>query len=132
MPLVRIDMLEGKPREFRGRVGEIVYQTMMDVLNVPLHDRFQVITEHSKEGLVFNREYLGIQRSDDCVFFQITLNSGRSVELKQRFYKTLADRLHDELKLRREDVLVNLVEVGKENWSFGNGEAQYVPTAPSS
>ena len=129
MPLVRIDMLEGKPREYRSEVGNIVYQSMMEVLNVPLHDHFQVIEEHAKDELVFNREYLGIQRSDDCIFVQITLNSGRSVEMKQRFYKTLADRLHDELKLRREDVLVSLVEVVKENWSFGNGEAQYVPAS---
>jgi 4-oxalocrotonate tautomerase len=131
MPLVRIDMLAGKPPQYRAQVGEIVYQTMMDVLNVPLHDRFQVIEEHSKDELIFNREYLGIQRSDDCIFFQITLNAGRSLEQKQRFYRALADRLHQELNLRREDVLINLVEVGKEDWSFGNGEAQYVPAAGS-
>ena len=131
MPLVRIDMLEGKPPHYRAEVGNIVYQTMMDVLNVPPHDHFQIINQHSKDGLVFNREYLGIQRSDDCIFIQITLNAGRSLELKQRFYKGLADRLHDELKLRREDVFINLVEVPKENWSFGNGEAQYAPATPS-
>src|SRR5579859_517636 len=69
---------------------------------------------------------LGIHRSDDCIFFQITLNSGRSTELKQRFYKALADHLHEGVKIRKEDVLINFVEVPKENWSFGNGEAQYV------
>lgn len=131
MPLVRIDMLAGKPREYRTEVGNIVYRTMMDTLGVPLHDNFHIITEHSKDDLVFNREYLGIQRSDDCIVVQITLNSGRSLEVKQRFYRMLADRLHDELGLRREDVLVNLVEVSKENWSFGNGEAQYAPAAGS-
>lgn len=131
MPLVRIDMLEGKPQVYRAKVGKIVYQTMRDVLNVPVNDRFQVIEEHAKDELIFDREYLGIHRSDDCIFFQITLNSGRSVELKQRFYKALADRLHQELNLRREDVLINLVDVPKENWSFGNGEAQYVPASPS-
>jgi 4-oxalocrotonate tautomerase len=131
MPLVRIDMLAGKPPAYRAKVGEIVYEAMRQVLNVPEHDRFQVIEEHAKDEMVFDREYLGIPRSDDCIFFQITLNAGRSVELKQRFYKLLADRLHEELKLRREDVLVNLVEVGKEDWSFGNGEAQYVPAAGS-
>lgn len=129
MPLVRIEMLAGKPPEYRAKVSEIVYRTMLDVLNVPQNDRFQVITEHAKDALIFDRTYLGIQRSDDCIFFQITLNAGRSVEVKQRFYKTLADRLHQELQLRREDVLINLVDVPKENWSFGNGEAQYVPPA---
>ena len=129
MPLVRIDLLEGKSQEYRQKVGEIVYQTLLDVLSVPNHDRFQVITEHSKSGLSFDRDYLGVHRSDDCIFLQITLNSGRSVELKQRFYKAIAHGLHAGVKLRREDVFVNLVEVPKENWSFGNGEAQYVSTS---
>jgi 4-oxalocrotonate tautomerase len=126
MPLVRIDLLEGKSPEHRMQVGQIVYQAMLDVLGVPKDDRFQIITEHPQAGLQFDRDYLGIHRSDDCIFVQITLNSGRTIETKQRFYKTVADGLHEALKLRREDVFINLVEVAKENWSFGNGEAQYV------
>jgi phenylpyruvate tautomerase PptA (4-oxalocrotonate tautomerase family) len=125
MPFVRIDLIEGKTEQYRSRISEIMYDAMRDELNVPEHDRFQVITEHTKTNLPFDRTYLGVHRSDDCVFFQITLNAGRSVEMKQRFYRTLADRLHANLQLRKEDVFINLVEVQKENWSFGNGEAQY-------
>jgi 4-oxalocrotonate tautomerase len=125
MPLVRIDLLEGKSPEYRAQVGEIIYQALQDCFGVPKDDRFQVITEHSGSGLVIDRNYLGIHRSDDCIFVQITHNTGRTVEMKQRFYKAVADGLHETLKLRREDVLINLVEVPKENWSFGNGEAQY-------
>ena len=126
MPLVRIDMLQGKSPEYRARAGQIVYQAMRECFNVPEKDRFQVITEHAAEELLFDREYLGIRRSDDCIFVQVTMSSGRTVEMKQRFYQAVADGLHKELKLRREDVFINLVEVAKENWSFGNGEAQYV------
>src|SRR5208283_1629565 len=126
MPLVRIDLLAGKTPEYRIQVGQIVYQALLDVLGVPKDDRFQIITEHPKAGLQFDRDYLGVHRSDDCVFVQITLSSGRTVEMKQRFYKAVADGLHESLKLRREDVFISLVEVVKENWSFGNGEAQYV------
>jgi 4-oxalocrotonate tautomerase len=126
MPLVRIDLLEGKTSEYRIQVGQIVYQAMLDILGVPKDDRFQIICEHPKAGLQFDRDYLGVHRSDDCIFLQITLNGGRTVEMKQRFYKAVADGLHEKLKLRREDVFINLVEVSKENWSFGNGEAQYV------
>jgi len=127
MPLVRIDLLEGKTLEYRDRVGEIVYRSMVETLNVPQFDRFQIITEHAGASLNYDRDYLGIHRSDDCIFIQVTLNGGRSVEMKQRFYKAVADCLHDELELRREDVFINLVEVNKEDWSFGNGEAQYAP-----
>lgn len=132
MPLVRIDMLKGKSEQYRTQVGEIVYRTLLDVLNVPQNDRFQIVTEHTQDELIFDPDYLGVHRSDDCIFFQITLNSGRPVELKQRFYRTLADRLHEVLKVRREDVFINLIDVPKENWSFGNGEAQYVPPAQGS
>jgi len=126
MPLVRIDLLEGKPPEYRIQVGQIVYQALLDAFTVPKDDRFQIVTEHPKAELLFDRDYLGIHRSDDCIFVQITLSSGRTVEMKQRFYKAVADGLHEALKLRREDVVISLVEVPKENWSFGNGEAQYV------
>jgi phenylpyruvate tautomerase PptA (4-oxalocrotonate tautomerase family) len=129
MPLVRIDLLEGKSLKYRTQVGLIVYQALLDCFAVPKDDRFQIIAEHPKEELQFDREYLGIHRSEDCIFVQITLSSGRAVEMKQSFYKAIADGLHESLKLRREDVFINLVEVPKENWSFGNGEAQYVSPA---
>jgi 4-oxalocrotonate tautomerase len=129
MPIVRIDFIEGKAAEYGARAGLIVARAMTDALNVPKDDLFQVITTHAKTGLQFDRDYLGIHRTDDCIFVQITLNSGRTVEMKQRFYKAVADGLHESLKLRKEDVLINLVEVPKENWSFGSGEAQYAPAA---
>jgi 4-oxalocrotonate tautomerase len=132
MPIVRIDLREGKTAEYRKQVGEIVYHAMIEALGVPKDDRFQVIAEHSRNDLIFDSDYLGIHRTDDCIFLQITLNSGRTLETKQRFYKAVVDGLHEGLKLRREDVVINLVEVQKENWSFGNGAAQYAPDASKS
>lgn len=126
MPLVRIDLRKGKSSEYHTTIGQVVYQTMVDTLGVPKNDRFQVIMEHSGDGLIFNPSYPGeIQRSDDCVFIQITLNGGRTVEQKQQFYKAVAEALHESLRMRMDDVFINLVEVVKENWSFGNGIAQY-------
>jgi 4-oxalocrotonate tautomerase len=89
VPLVRIDLIEGKSQEYRAQVSDIAYQTLVDVLSVPEHDRFHVITEHPKGGLPFDRDYLGIHRTDNCIFFQITLNSGRSAESKQAFTRRL-------------------------------------------
>jgi 4-oxalocrotonate tautomerase len=125
MPLVRIAFLEGKPPEFGRQVADVVYRTMVDVMNVPQKDNFQIISQHSKESLIYDPAYLDIERSDGIIFIQITLNEGRSVEVKQAFYAAIAQRLNQELGIRREDVLINLVEVKKENWSFGNGTAQY-------
>jgi phenylpyruvate tautomerase PptA (4-oxalocrotonate tautomerase family) len=125
MPLVRIDLIEGKPADYRRAIGETVYDAMLKTINIPQGDRFQVITEHPADGLVFDPNYLGISRTADCIFIQITLNKGRTVEVKQALYKAIADGLHERIKIRREDVLITLVDVDKENWSFGNGIAQY-------
>ena len=124
MPLVRIDLAEGKSPEYGQQAGQIIYLALTDVMNAPKGDLFQIITEHPQAGLQFDREFLGIHRSDDCVFVQITLNSGRTVEMKQCFYKAVADGLHKRLQLRTEDVFINLVEVQKENWFYGMGETQ--------
>ncbi len=125
MPLVRIDLIEGKSSDYREAIGTVIYEAMVKTLNVPKNDRFQVISERSAAELIIDSTYLGIERTGDCIMIQITLNEGRTVELKQQFYKAVADGLHERLGLRREDVLINLVEVKKENWSFGNGIAQY-------
>ena len=125
MPLVRIDLAAGKSSDYRRTIGEVVYDAMLATINVPKDDRFQIITEHAPADLVIDPTYLGIRRSPDCVIIQIMLNEGRSLDQKRAFYKAIVDGLTERLKLRREDVLINLVEVRKENWSFGNGEAQY-------
>src|SRR5262245_57579376 len=125
MPLVRIALRKGKPAGFGKRVGEIVYRTMVDTINVPLKDNFQLITDHDADTLIYDPDFLDIPRTDGVVFIQITLNQGRSVEMKKAFYRALANRLNEELDVRLGDVFINLVEVQKENWSFGNGIAQY-------
>jgi phenylpyruvate tautomerase PptA (4-oxalocrotonate tautomerase family) len=125
MPLARIDLPAGKTAAYRAAVGEVVYSAMLTALNVPKNDRFQVIAEHATGNLVIDPDYLGIHRSADAIVIQVTLNDGRTLDLKKAFYRAVADGLHERIGLRREDVLISLVEVKKENWSFGNGEAQY-------
>ena|SRR5688572_13532052 len=127
MPLVRIDLKRREHAEFGRKVGAVVYRTMTEMIGVPARDNFQVITEHD-DAPVYDPGYLGIRRSDGILLIQITLSEGRTVEAKQRFYRALTDRLSSELGVRPADVFVNLVEVRKENWSFGEGVAQYVET----
>jgi 4-oxalocrotonate tautomerase len=125
MPMVRIDLMKGKQAYDRRAIADVVYEAMRSTLNVPENDRFQIIAEHGTGDLICDPNYLGIGRSADSLLIQVTLNSGRNVEMKKAFYRAVADGLHDRLGLRREDVVINLIEVAKENWSFGNGAAQY-------
>ena len=125
MPFVRIDLKRGKSADYRKTLGEIVYNAMTDLINVPRNDKFQVITEHDRDGLNFADSYLGNSYSEDIAFIQVTLNAGRSLELKKAFYKRIVDDFQTQLHGRPDDIVINLVEVAKENWSFGHGIAQY-------
>ena len=125
MPFVRIDLAQGKPVQFRKALGDIVYRAMREVINVPANDKFQIITEHAAGEINVADNYLGNTYSKDIVLIQITLNAGRTVGMKKAFFKKIADDIHAQLNLRRDDVVINLVEVVKENWSFGGGIAQY-------
>jgi phenylpyruvate tautomerase PptA (4-oxalocrotonate tautomerase family) len=126
MPLVRIDLRSGTSVQYRKAIGEGVHQAMVEALAIPPDDHFQVLTEHPPEGLVYDPQYLGVQRSDKVVFVQITLSAGRRPQQKRKLYKRIVELLSASPGLRPEDVVINLVEVVWENWSFGNGDAHYM------
>ena len=127
MPFVRIDLSNKHPEGFGQQVGEIVYAAMRQVINVPENDKFQVITRHESHEVVAPTNYLGIDYSEGIIFIQITLNEGRTTEMKKNFFKAVCDGVVEKLKVRPQDIVINLVEVSKENWSFGNGAMQYGP-----
>ncbi|GJH29963.1 tautomerase family protein [Caballeronia novacaledonica] len=125
MALVRIEVLRGKSALYRRPLGHAVYEAMLGA-NVPLNDRFIVVSEHDSENFQFDPTYLGIERDENLVMVQITWNEGRTIEQKKALYKAICDGLAKSPKVKPENVLINLVEVKKENWSYGHGIAQYV------
>jgi 4-oxalocrotonate tautomerase len=125
MPLVRISLLEGTTPEYRKAIADGVHQAMIDAIAVPAKDRFQVITEYKEKNLFYDADYLDVKRSDKIVFVQITMSTGRKPGQKRALFKRMAELLAKSPGLRAEDLLINLIEVSWENWSFGNGEAQY-------
>jgi len=125
MPLVRISLREGTNPEYRKAIAEGVHQAMIDAIAVPPKDRFQVIAEYQAGDLIYDADYLDVKRSDKVVFVQITLSTGRKPAQKRALFKRMAELLAESPGLRPEDLLINLIEVSWENWSFGNGEAQY-------
>jgi 4-oxalocrotonate tautomerase len=127
MPLVRISLVKGKPEAYRRKVGDAIHRALVEAISVPPLDRFQLITEHEPGDLVYDSNYLGIARSSDLVIVQITLSGGRSLEQKRTLYRRIAANLSAAVGLKPQDAWINLVEVAKENWSFGNGVASYAP-----
>ena len=126
MPIVRIDLIE-QQRSDRdiAAIGDAVQASLVETMNVPERDRFQVITEHARNRLIYNASYLGVERSDGIVLVQVFLSKGRTTEQKQAFYAGVARRMAS-AGMRPEDVAISLVETTREDWSFGNGIAQYV------
>jgi len=125
MPLIRISLREGKTEEYKRALADGVHRALVEGMDAPAQDRFQVITEHPAGGLIYDPAYLGVQRTDNFVMVQITLSTGRKLAQKRKLFKRMAEILAEKPGLRPQDLMVSLVEVAWENWSFGNGEAQY-------
>ena len=122
MPFARIDLIKGKPAEYRAAVAYIVYQGIVDVLKAPDGDRFVVVGEHSSENLIYDPKFLGWNRSADFILIQVTSTVGNNKEAKLAFFRYIADELNSKLDVRPDDVMINLVFVQREDWSFGNGD----------
>ena len=126
MPLVRVDLRRGKSAAHKRAIADGIYHAPRQTFTVPEEDRFIVITGHDDDGFIYSDNYLEIARSADLVFIQITVTNSRGVDQKKALFARIAAVLAENPGLRREDVFINLLEVLKENWSFGNGIAQYV------
>lgn len=125
MPLVHISLRAGKPAAYRQALCDSVYRALRETFNVPEDDQFMAITEHEAANFRHGASYLGVARGDDLVYIQITASNTRTVEQKKALFRRIAALLGERPGLRPEDVFVSLVEVAKENWSLGMGEAQY-------
>ena len=132
MPLVYMTLAkETTSQDQRTQIADGIYRAMVDVADVPEGDRFQVINEIPSANLIYSPDYLGFDRSPSVVFIQIFFNAGRSVDVKRELYARIAENL-GAAGVRADDILINLVEMAQENWSFGGGELSYPPAAASS
>ena len=128
MPLARIDISKDASDKLVRIVSEAVYKAMVEVANVPVHDKFQVINRHAEDEIIYPDEgYLGLHYTRELIIIQVTWVSGRSTEVKKQFFHQIANEIHEKGGVRIEDVWINLVDTGREDWSFGKGEMQYGP-----
>jgi 4-oxalocrotonate tautomerase len=125
MPLVRVSLRRGKSDDYKRAIGDGVYRALRETFTVPDEDRFVTIAEHSESDFQFSKTYMDIARTDDLVILQITVSNTRTIEQKKALFARIVELLSQNPGLRKEDVFINLLEVAKEHWSFGNGVAQY-------
>ena len=124
MPLVRIDLLNGRSARDRAAIGDAVHEAMTETLDVPPDDVFQVIAQHDPGGLRYDPGYLGIHRDDGIVFVHVTMRAGRTDAQKRAFYRRAVELLSERGAAEPGNVLIVLSENALIDWSFGGGEAQ--------
>ena len=125
VPLIRISLRTGKPDDYRQAIAENIYASLRETFNVPENDFFATVDELEPRDFIYDRKYFNIERSDDLVLIQLTASNTRTVEQKKALYHRIVERLGKNPGLRPQDIFLSVVEVPKENWSFGNGVAQY-------
>lgn len=123
MAIARIDYCKQRDAssldDFDAIAARVVNSVMAEVFSIPMSENYVVVQSHARQDLLHNPENVNPERLASIVFIQITLNIGRSAELKMTFYDALTAALGKALNVPPADVLINLVEVAKENWSFG-------------
>ena len=128
MPLVRIDAVAADPQRLTA-IGDAVHAALIDAFGIPSDDRFQVLRGAAGDRVVYDPGYLGVERDDGVVFVQVFLRRGRTDEQKRAFYRALAKHATS-AGVEPRNLLVALTENGLADWSFGNGEAQYLDNPP--
>ena len=125
MPLVRINLPQNTLVTDMQAVSNAVHNALVATFNVPEPDRFQAIHKHNPEELICTPEFLGVEHSQHMVFVQISCSPGRSLEMKKALFAKVANDIAHTSNFKAEDVIINLLETSRENWSFGLGIAQY-------
>ncbi|HET7711529.1 MAG TPA: tautomerase family protein [Thermoanaerobaculia bacterium] len=125
MPLVKIHLRKGKSRAYLRDMAEAIHAALVAQANVPADDRFQIVCEYDADSLIAHPSYGGVSRSADLIIIEITLNAGRTLEIKKALFAEIVRRLGAAVDVRPDDVLISLIEVAKENWSFGRGLCTY-------
>jgi phenylpyruvate tautomerase PptA (4-oxalocrotonate tautomerase family) len=122
MPFARIDLAKGKPAKYRTTLANVVADGIIEILKAPEGDRFIVVNEHEPENLIYDKTFLGMERSPDFILIQVTSTVGNNKESKLAFYRYIADSLKSKLSVRPDDIMMNFVFVERADWSFGKGE----------
>lgn len=125
MPLVRIDVQEGRTPEQLRLVADVVQEVMLDVFAAPPRDRYQIITEHPVGHIIAEDTGLGFERTGGVTVIQI-FQQGRSEDQKKAAYRELARRLEERCGIAPTDLVVSVVANGRQDWSFGLGRAQFL------
>ncbi|PTI78224.1 tautomerase family protein [Staphylococcus succinus] len=125
MPLIKIDMIKGREESEIKEILDISYRVMLETFGAPEGDRYQIVNQHEDYEMQILDTGLGVERTENVLVFTIVTRP-RTQSEKTNFYQKLADTLHEHTDIRKEDIMISLVENTDEDWSFFNGKAQFL------
>ncbi|SFI11318.1 tautomerase family protein [Halpernia frigidisoli] len=125
MPLIRIDLVEGRSQDEIKILLDTINDCVEQSFETPDRDRYQLVTQHKQNEMVFLDTGLGFERSKNLVVIQV-FTSPRDVKMKQKFYKLMSEKLNQKCGLDGKDLFISIMTNNKEDWSFGHGDAQYI------
>src|SRR6202158_155189 len=125
MPLLRIDVIEGRSAAELEELLDAIHCAMLAAFKVPERDRYQIVHEHSAAELRIEDTGLGIPRTERIVMVQVTTRPRSRLE-KQNFYASLCQELLRRCGVETADVGVSITQNADEDWSFGYGRAQFI------
>lgn len=126
MPFVRVSLPAGRSGQELQTIAHEIYEAMREAITIPEDDRFIVFSQHAEGTMFLDPTYMGIDRTAEVMVIEITLRNGRTDTMKQALYASIAERLHRQAGIRKQDVMIVLRENGLADWSFGNGIGQYI------
>lgn len=125
MPLIKFDILEGKSKEKIQDILDSVHESMVEAFDVPKRDRYQIVYQHKPEEMIIQDTGLGFERSNDVIVISVTSNK-RTQDKKLKFYKLVVENLERDCGIDKKDVVFNITENTDADWSFGEGNAQFI------
>jgi phenylpyruvate tautomerase PptA (4-oxalocrotonate tautomerase family) len=127
MPIVYYDIVRGRSRDQIRALLDSAQAALVEAFKTPERDRYQIVTEHSRDEMIVQDNGLGIDRSENIVFIHMINRRGRKTQAqKGKLYELLARNLKRDCGLDPADLVVVITENESEDFSIGYGKAQYV------
>ncbi len=125
MPLIRIDVTEGRSDAEIKSLMDTVQDCVITAFKVPVKDRYQIMTEHKPGRMILLDTGLGFERTEQAIVIQV-FTSPRTTVNKTKFYQLLAEQLEKNCGLNPKELLVSVMTNTDVDWSFGFGKTQYL------
>ncbi len=125
MPLVRIEAFEGRSEPEVKTLLDSAHRAIVKAFHLNERDRYQIYEARPKSHFIVQDTGLGIARTDKALIITI-VSKQRPEILKRRLYTEMTQELARSASVAPSDVMICIIENGAADWTFGNGDPQFL------